>query len=183
MTVWIALLKGVNVGGHHILPMKDFAKNLQQAGFDDVRTYIQSGNVVFKSAIADRQQLSGCIGDTIHKSSGFRVNVFVLNATELETVAAKNPYPAAEAEPKSLHAFFLASAPKKSALKVLDGLKTRSESFAVIGKVLYLHAPDGIARSKLAAGTGKALGVDATARNWRTVCKLLEIASSLRSSQ
>jgi uncharacterized protein (DUF1697 family) len=183
VTVWVALLRGVNVGGHKLLPMKDFATNLQAAGLDDVRTYIQSGNVVFRSEMADRQALACQIGETIFKSRGFNANVFVLKAAELKTVAARNPYGAAADEPKTLHVFFLAESPKKPALAALDRLKTRTEAFALIGKALYLHTPDGIARSKLAAGIGKALGVDVTARNWRTVCRLLEIASSLRSSQ
>lgn len=100
----------------------------------------------------------------------------VLSASVLGDAATSNPYPEAEADPKSLHLYFLASAPKKPNVEALNRLKADGESLAILGNILYLHAPDGIGRSKLANRLEKVIGVDATARNWRTVKKLLELA-------
>jgi uncharacterized protein (DUF1697 family) len=175
MTVWVGLLKGVNVGGNNILPMKEFARILQRAGLEDVSTYIQSGNVVFRSADGKRAELAVLISDIIKKKFGFRPNAFVLKASELKTIVRRNPYPDAAREPKSLHVFLLTGAPEESGIVRLAELAAGTESFRVIGKTLYLHAPDGLARSKLASAIGKTLRVDATARNWRTVGKLLEM--------
>lgn len=179
MAVWIALLRGVNVGGNHILPMKEFAKSLDRAGFESVSTYIQSGNVVFRSSAANPSTLADRISEIVNEHHGFKPSVFVLKAGELASVARNNPFPEAVQEPKTLHVFLLASSPKKPDVSQLGKLKLSSESFKVIGKVIYLHAPDGIARSKFAAGIGKTLRVDATARNWRTISKLLELAQQL----
>jgi uncharacterized protein (DUF1697 family) len=175
MMVWVGLLRGVNVGGKHILPMKEFARELQNAGFDGVKTYIQSGNIVFRND-SDAPRLANRIGEIVHRSRGFKPSVFVLSADRLGTVVRRNPYPAAEQDPKSLHLFFLDGRPKKPDVKRLAEFKSPTESITVIGDVLYLCAPDGIGRSKLVTQVSKALRVDATARNWRTVSKLLELA-------
>lgn len=179
MTVWVALLRGVNVGGNHILPMKDFAKSLERAGFESVRTYIQSGNVVFRSSAANPNTLADRISETVNENFGFKPSVFVLKSNELKSIVGKNPYPSAVEQPKSLHIFLLASAPKASDISSLQEFKLPTESFELVGKVLYLHAPEGIGRSKLAASVGKALRADVTARNWRTVGKLLELANEI----
>jgi uncharacterized protein (DUF1697 family) len=95
---------------------------------------------------------------------------------ELERAMASNPYAEAESEPKSLHLYFLASEPQDPDLKTLESIRVDSERFALQGKVFYLHAPDGIGRSRLAARVEKALGVPATARNWRSVSKIVAMA-------
>jgi uncharacterized protein (DUF1697 family) len=89
---------------------------------------------------------------------------------------ANNPFPEAEAEPSTLHLGFLASTPKSPDLKKLASIKTETERFQLIEDVFYLHAPEGVGRSKLAASSEKLLGVSMTDRNWRTVCKLREMA-------
>jgi len=94
----------------------------------------------------------------------------------MEKAMASNPFPAAESEPKTLHLYFLASAPQNPDLKMLDSLKKADEQFKLIDNVFYLHTPDGIGRSKLAERAEKALGVAATARNWRTVSKIMAMA-------
>jgi len=101
----------------------------------------------------------------------------VLTAEELRNAAAANPFPSATNEPKSLHLYFLAETPQNPDVQALNQLKSDNESFKLIGKVFYLHAPDGIGRSKLAARAEKLLGVQATARNWNTVAKLLELTA------
>ena len=176
MSVWIALFRGINVGGKNSLSMSDLRELLEAEGYLAVKTYIQSGNVVFQSTRSEAQKLPERVGKAVLASHGFRPAAIVLSATEVERAVAANPFPEAQLEPKSLHFYFLASSPKQTAKAELDARKAETESFAIEGKVFYLHAPDGIGRSKLAASAEKLLGVDATARNWRTVSKLLELA-------
>jgi uncharacterized protein (DUF1697 family) len=164
------------VGGSNLLPMKELVALLERLGLENVKTYIQSGNVVFRSAETDAARLAGRISAAIQEGHGFEPHVLVLELQELERVAASNPFPEAEAEPKTLHVNFLAAAPADPDLKALEGLKSESERFSLQGNVFYLHAPDGIGRSKLAANVERLLGVPATARNWRTVSKILELA-------
>jgi len=173
---YIALLRGINVGGKNSLPMQDLREILERLGAVDVRTYIQSGNVVFRHDLRFAAELAGKIGAAIRESHGFEPRVLVLEAAELERAMADNPFPEAEAEPKSLHFFFLAAAAEEPAFGRLEQLQGSTERFRLRDRVFYLHAPDGIGRSKLAAGVEKSLGVAATGRNFRTVTMLTEMA-------
>ena len=174
MATWIALLRGVG-GGIRPLSMRDLVKELQGIGLKDVRTYIQSGNVIFSSTRA-ATRLAGEIERCIENKFGFHSNTFVLSLDELRRAAANNPFPQADAEPKTLHLFFLAQPPKAPQLDAMNEIKTKSEQFALRGKVFYFYTPDGFGISKLATRVDRLLGVDTTARNWRTVGKLLELA-------
>ena len=176
MTTLIALLRGINVGGNNKLPMKELSALLEGMGLSEVRTYIQSGNVVFECSKKDKPKLAANITAAIKAQHGFAPHVLLLEAAELKQAMAGNPYPEAEAEPGSLHLFFLDETPRQPDLKALEGLKVNKESFKLAGRVFYLHAPDGVGNSKLAARAEKLLGVAATARNWNTVCKLAEMA-------
>jgi uncharacterized protein (DUF1697 family) len=176
MATWIALLRGVG-GGIRPLSMRDLVKELEVIGLKDVRTYIQSGNVIFSSTRA-ATRLAGEIERCIEKKFGFHSNTFVLSVDELRRAAANNPFPRADAEPKTLHLFFLAQPPKAPQLDAMNELKTKSEQFALKGKVFYFYTPDGFGISKLATRVDRLLGVDTTARNWRTVGKLLELAKA-----
>jgi uncharacterized protein (DUF1697 family) len=173
---WIALFRGINVGGRNILPMKALAATLEAEGFSDVKTYIQSGNVVFGSKAGTAGSLATRIARAVMRAHGFAPKVFVLAAAELKRAASANPFPAAETEPNRLHLFFLSEKPKSADLAALNRLRAGGELFVIRGKVFYLHAPDGVGNSKLAAAAERHLGVDATARNWRTVLALLEMA-------
>jgi len=179
MTTWIVLLRGINVGGKNILPMKQLSATLAEAGYTDVMTYIQSGNVVLQSS---KRRNAGSVArhieQTLFDTCGLRTPTLVLSVKELEDAIRSNPYPTAESDPKSLHLFFLERAPAESGLSAVSRLKSESESFAILGKTLYLHAPDGVGRSRFARGTESALGVAATARNWRTVKKLIELTAA-----
>ncbi len=175
MTTLIALLRGINMGGHHKLPMDELSSLLTEMGLRDIRTYIQSGNVVFRSEAKNNAALAAKISAAIEAQHGFAPQVLLLDAEELRKAMANNPYPEAEAVPTSLHLLFLAEVPRHGDLKGLEALKTASERFALKGKVFYLHAPDGVGRSKLAARAEKLLGVTASGRNWNTVCKLAEM--------
>ncbi len=155
---------------------------LTSLGLSNIKTYIQSGNVVFHDGYvrtADLTLLSQKIGAAIAKSHGFTPQVLVLTRPELAAAAASNPFPEAEREPKTLLLFFLASKPEHPDIDLLERLQTAEERFRLTEAVFYLHAPAGIGRSKLAAKVEKALGVPLTARNWQTVSKLLSLSAAL----
>jgi uncharacterized protein (DUF1697 family) len=174
MATWIALLRGIG-GGIRSLEMKQLVRALEGIGLKDVRTYIATGNVVFTSA-KTAAQLSKAIEQCIHKTFGFEPKTVVLTPKALVKAAAGNPYPQADANHKSLHLFFLAAPAKAARLDDMKALKKPSEKFVLDGKVFYLYAPDGFGPSKLGARVEKLLGVPATARNWRTVGKLIEMS-------
>lgn len=177
MTMYIALLRGINIGGHNKLPMSELAALMTGMGLRDVQTYIQSGNVVFRSAAKDRAALAAKISAAIRAQHGFEPLVWLLDAAELREAMANNPYPEAEAVPTSLHLLFLAKVPPHPKLEELDALRAGRERYTLAGKLFYLHAPDGVGRSKLAASAERLLGVATTGRNWNTVCKLAEMAA------
>ena len=176
MKTYIALFRGINVGGNNILPMKALAALLEKLDAHNVKTYIQSGNAVFQHKSEQAAELSSSISAAIKESHGFEPRVLLLNLIEMEKAVASNPFPEAEVEPKTLHLFFLADPPQNPDLQTLDTIKQDNEQFKLIDKVFYLYAPDGIGRSKLAERAEKALGVAATARNWRTVSKIMAMA-------
>ena len=178
MTTYIALFRGINVGGRHMLPMKELKPVLERHDCLDVRTYIQSGNVVFRSAKSDVGRLATRLTAAISKSHGFEPHVLLLTRSELETAARGNPFPESRENPTSLHLFFLAEPPRKPDLKACEALKASTERFKLKGCVFYLHTPDGFGPSKLAARAETLLGVAATARNWRTVMTLLQMAQA-----
>jgi uncharacterized protein (DUF1697 family) len=176
MRTYIALFRGINVGGNNILPMKELVAILENLGSHGVRTYIQSGNAVFQHQNEHAAELSDRVRTAIRESHGFEPQVLLLDVAELEQAMASNPFPQAESDPKTLHLYFLADLPQNPDLERLDGLKQDTERYSLNDKVLYLHTPDGIGRSKLAARVEKSLGVAATARNWRSVSKIMEMA-------
>jgi uncharacterized protein (DUF1697 family) len=182
MRTYVALLRGINVIGSHRLPMKDLERIFARSGCAGVRTYIQSGNVIFRAAVGDRVGFARRIAAEVARSHGFEPRVIVLTRGELDRAARGNPFREAEHEPKSLHLFFLAEAPRRPALRSIEALRAGSERFALEGKVLYLHTPDGFGRSVLAGRVERLLGVEATARNWRTVTRLLEMDPAPASS-
>jgi uncharacterized protein (DUF1697 family) len=179
MNTYIALFRGINVGGRNSLPMKELVTILEELGCQNVRTYIQSGNAVFESDTDDISRLSKSISSSVEKRRGFAPHVLLLTLKELEKAIANNPFPEGREDPKALHVGFLASAPRQPDLKKLESLRGEKERFRLVDDIFYLHAPDGIGRSKLAASTEKLLGVPMTDRNWRTVLKLLDMAKGL----
>jgi uncharacterized protein (DUF1697 family) len=170
----IALLRGINVVGKHRLPMKELAELLEGLGCTEVRTYIQSGNAVFRSRQEDREKLAEKIGQRISEKHGFRPGVLLLTAEDLQAAVAGSPF--APEEGKALPCYFLETEPASPDLERLAALKSASEEFKLDGNIFYFHAPDGIGRSKLAAQVERCLGVAATARNWNTVRRLLAMA-------
>ncbi len=179
MNTFIALIRGINVGGNNILPMKELASVLESMGLNNVKTYIQSGNVVFQTKTTDEKELSHDFRTAIVKSHGFAPEVLILSIQELQVAIASNPFPDGEVEPTTLHLFFLASSPTNPNIERLEAIRASNESFRLIDTVFYLHAPNGIGRSKLAANVERAMGVTSTARNWRSVKKLMSMAVQL----
>lgn len=170
MKTWIALIRGINVGGRNKVPMRDLIKLMEGNGFSNVRTYIQSGNVVFDKSAQSGDKIS----DLIEKGFGFRPAVFILSAEDLKIAAMNNPYDPDQG--KAVHFFFCDSVPDKVDYELLETLRTGSEEYKLVDKVFYLHAPDGIGRSKLAEKMDRAFkGVTMTARNLNTINKLLDM--------
>lgn len=178
MTTYIALFRGINVGGHNILPMKKLSAMLERCGHTNVRTYIQSGNVVFTSSSTNASALSKDIAAAVRKAHGFEPRVMVLTLSMLKKIAAANPFRDAEDDPQRVHVFFLSEAAKDANLTAMEAMKAKRERFALKGAAFYLHTPDGFGRSKLAASVERHLGVAATGRNWRTVTTLVALAES-----
>jgi uncharacterized protein (DUF1697 family) len=179
MNLWIAFFRGINVGGRNVLPMKELKALLKGIGCHGVQSYIQSGNVVFRHATKQAENLEAVISAAVQDGFGIDARVLLLTLDELVVAIATNPFPAGEAEPKSLHLFFLAEDAIAADWAALETLKFSTEQFQLINRVFYLHAPDGIGRSKLAAKVEKNLGVPVTARNWRTVARVLQLATEL----
>jgi uncharacterized protein (DUF1697 family) len=177
MSRFVALFRGINVGGKHSLPMHALREILVACGCEEVRTYIQSGNAVFSSAVAG-SSLSANIKHAIEERFGFAPQVLLLTVDRFVAIAAANPFVEAEPNPKSLHVWFLTEQPTAPNLEALGDLKVESERFSLQDDAFYLYAPDGIGRSRLAAKVDRHLGVATTARNWRTVSKIIELANA-----
>lgn len=177
MNTWIALLRGINVGGKNILPMAELRSDLESLNLGNVRTYIQSGNVVFDSTARSPSSLAGKIVRRIHQQHGFRPRLLLLKREDLMNAIESNPFPDAAADPKTLHFFFLTDAAADPDTGALDDARAPTERYELTDRVFYLHAPEGIARSRLAANVEKLLGVVATARNYRTVEKIASMVA------
>jgi uncharacterized protein (DUF1697 family) len=178
MNWYVALFRGINVGGNGSLPMKELVAALEEIGARKVRTYIQSGNAVFESTEKNVARLSKKLSAEVMRRRGFEPHVHILALEALAKAVAENPFPEAVSAPASLHLGFLASPPKSPNLEKLASLRKESERFQLTESVFYLHAPEGVGRSKLAASSERLLGVPMTDRNWRTVCKVMEMAGT-----
>lgn len=176
MNSYIALLRGINVGGNRTLPMKELVAILEGLGAQGVRTYLQSGNALFRSDEQDPSDLAQRLAAAIGARRGFEPLVLILGRDALRKAMEENPFPEAEADPTHLHLGFLAARPANPDLAKLAGLKRESERFHLGDRVFYLHAPDGVGRSRLAASTERLLGEAMTDRNWKTVVRLGELA-------
>ena len=176
MKRWIGLFRGINVVGNNLLPMASLVRHLEALKLKNIRTYIQSGNVVFDTKSTNLTSLSKSIVARIEEEHGFAPKLLLLSPDTLQKAINDNPYPDAASEPKSLHFFFLEKPSAKPNTEALELAKAKTESYVLTDLVFYLHAPDGIGRSKLASTAEKHLGVTATARNFRTVERLMALA-------
>ena len=172
----IVLLRGINIGPRNRIAMAELRELLAGAGFEDVRTYLQSGNVVLSSDASQEQVARKCERQ-IAERFGLDIPVVVRTRAELEKVVKRNPLGKVAKNPKRYQVSFLAGRLDSEVVRKLEALTAPSERFVVDGREIYAWHPEGVARSKLwAALAGRGLGVTATARNWTTVTKLLELA-------
>lgn len=174
MTRYVALLRGINVGGHRRIPMADLRRVVESVGHADVVTYIQSGNVVFDSAKRDARAVANELEVALLDAFGFGVEVVVRSAAEMADIVAGNPFVARRAHTKDLYVAF--------ARDPIEGDPSIDRSFApdeysVARYVVYMHTPAGYGNTKLSASVlKKVAGSSVTARNWNTTTKLAELA-------
>jgi uncharacterized protein (DUF1697 family) len=172
----IALLRGINIGSTNRIAMPALRAALTEAGFDDVRTYLQSGNVVLSSRAAPATVARKCEA-AIAERFGLDIAVVVRTRDELAQVVKRNPLGKVAKDPKRYQVSFLDRKLDAKVVEKLAALAAGGEQLVADGRELYAWHPSGVARSKLwAALAGRGLGVTATARNWTTVTKLLELA-------
>ncbi len=172
----IVLLRGINLPRHKRISMPELRAALEDAGFDDVKTYVQSGNVVLSSR-ASPKTVAQKVGTLIADRFGLDVDVVVRTRDELADVVARDPFGKVASEPKRYQVTFLASKLDAGALGKLQAAASGRERLVASGRELYTWHPDGIGRSKLAALlAGRGAGATATARNWTTVTTLLALA-------
>jgi uncharacterized protein (DUF1697 family) len=176
VTVWVALLRGVNVGTGRKLAMADLRSVVDAAGGTDVRTYVQSGNVVFAHPSRSRGGLAADLSKRIGAVTGFAVPVVLRTAAELRAIVRGNPYP--DASGTQLHVLFYGAKPATAELKQVDAARFAPEEFTARGAELYLYLPNGMGRAKLPVAIGRVVKEPATARNWKTVTALLEMAQA-----
>ena len=181
----VALLRGINVGGHNKVAMTDLQEIMTSLGHTEVATYIQSGNVVFSSPETDTIRLAENLEAALVERLGVRPAVVVLSREQLEQVIADNPYPQ-ETSPRCLHAVFRAQQMDREGIAALARAQQRAsdkgsaDQATVVGNTLFLLTPDGLGRSELAAqlarsGTPASSRIPGTARNWATVTKLMAL--------
>ena len=175
----VALLRGINVGGKGKLPMKELVAIFKAAGASAVETYIQSGNVVFEAA-----EPEGCVAAVtaeVARIYGYPGRIVLRSAEELKQAFRSNPFAGSGLTPTGsqsdpLHVYFLADLPAKPAIQALDPDRSPGDSFVVKEREIYLHLPQGMARTKLTNVYFDAkLKTVSTARNWKTVAKLVEM--------
>ncbi|MER5936190.1 DUF1697 domain-containing protein [Streptomyces sp. NPDC001928] len=179
-TTYAALLRGINVGGSRKVPMAELRTLMTGLGHDGVRTYLQSGQAVFASDHGDEESLAAELASAIEKHFGFSVDVIVRDHAYLAAVAANCPFPAAELEPKQLHVTYFSAPVDAERFAEIDQAAFLPEEFRLGDRALYLYAPNGLGRSKLAEMLSRPRlnkGLIATSRNWNTVVKLVEMTS------
>ncbi|MFZ0793618.1 MAG: DUF1697 domain-containing protein [Candidatus Korobacteraceae bacterium] len=175
---YVALLRGINVGGKHIVPMQQLAEIFTRAKCGNVRTYIQSGNVVFTASPRVAKALPALLAKKLEERFGFPVPVVLRNREELAEAARNNPFLKAGLPQPTLHVYFLADIPSVDAVKTLDPQRSAPDAFHLSGREIYLHVPNGMGRTKLTSTYfDSRLKTVCTARNWNTVLKLLEMMS------
>ncbi|MFJ3892340.1 DUF1697 domain-containing protein [Streptomyces sp. NPDC090083] len=179
-TTYAALLRGINVGGNKKLPMADLRALLEGLGLDGVRTYLQSGQAVFTSGHGDEESLAADIARAVEERFGFTVDVLVRDHAYLAAIVADCPFPAAELEAKQLHVTYCSVPLADDRFAAVDQAAFLPEEFRLGDRALYLYAPDGLGRSKLAAELARprlTKGIVATTRNWNTVVRLMEMTA------
>lgn len=176
MNNYVVLLRGINVGGHNKLPMSDLRTLLTSNGYISVSTYIQSGNILLCSD-KNPASINKHIKDLLKNEFDYNIPVITITVNELQKCFEENPYLKKDVDTKFLHVTFLNDAPKTSIIENLNINTYKDDEFLVKGKFVYLHTPDGFAKTKFSNPQfEKQLKTKATTRNWRTVTKLMELS-------
>ena len=180
MATYISLLRGINVSGQNKIKMDDLKRLFESLNLKNIRTYIQSGNVVFEDDYTDSGILGKIIEDKILKDIGFKVSVIIRNHEQLKNILLNNPFLTKENEDVSaLYVTFLAEQPNAPTVEKISEINTVTDEFRLIGRDIYLFCPDGYGRTKLNNSFfERKLKLKATTRNWRTINELNEIANS-----
>ena len=177
MPVYVALLRGINVGTHRQMPMRDLVAVCDGLGYREVETYLRSGNVVFRTSGSSANQVSAALESAIAERFGFEVTTLVRTRRDLESVVAGNPFVERGAAIDRLHVTFLQDKPARSAVDAIDPDEGRGDDFEVVGREVYLHCPNGYGRSRLTNPFWeRRLRTSATTRNWKTVHALVDMA-------
>ncbi|RPE39516.1 uncharacterized protein (DUF1697 family) [Streptomyces sp. Ag109_O5-1] len=180
MTTYAALLRGINVGGKKKLPMAELRGLMTGLGYESVQTYLQSGQAVFASGHGDAESLAAELAEAIEERFGFPVDALVRDHAYLKAIAEACPFPAAELEAKQLHVTYFSAPVTPERFADIDPAAHLPEEFRLGDRALYLYAPDGLGRSKLAEALSRPRvnkRLIATTRNWNTVVKLVELTA------
>lgn len=187
MTVYVSMLRAVNVGGTSVIKMDALRRVYESMGLQDVRTLLASGNVVFRSRIADREQLVKRIMQEIERQLRLQVEVIVRTLAEIESIVERGPVLSPRADMAKLHVMFLASVPAPAAQAALGKWHKESklpELLEMRGPEIYLYYPNGVGRSKLSGSViENKLDTFGTARNWNTLTKLMEVGRTLEGAR
>ncbi len=177
MPVYVSMLRGINVGGHKKIKMDRLRGSFEAMGFAQVKTYIQSGNVVFKASKAPPAALCNKIEAKILEDFGHSVSVIIRTADEMKQVVTNNPFLKQKGiDPDKLHVMFLSQAPTAAAVKQVSALTAPLEQIRCLGQELYLYLPNGVAESfVMKKPVDRLLAVTTTMRNWRTVNTLYQM--------
>ena len=174
---WVALLRGINVGGRNRVPMAELRSLFEQMGCGSVSSFIQSGNVLFTSEAADRDTLSGQLEQAVQDTFGVSSPVVLRRFDELARVAASHPF---GPDTSKTNVAFLGREPGAEDVRGLDALDVAPDRFEVVGSDVFLHYPNGVHGARLSGAVlERRLRVPVTIRNWRTVTRLAELAGSL----
>jgi uncharacterized protein (DUF1697 family) len=182
MTIYISLLRGINVSGQKKIKMADLKALYDALGLGNVKTYIQSGNVLFESEQSP-SKLSSEIHEAIQAKYGFSVPIEIRSLADWQAIAAGNPFAPDNTESKYFHVTLLGEIADEQLVHEVDKLNIETDEYHILGKVVYLYCPNGYGRTKLNNNFWeRKLKVTATTRNWKTVNKLLELAEAIDAS-
>lgn len=181
MTTYISMLRGINVGGQNKIKMETLRQLYAGLGFSYVQSYIQSGNVIFQSKSTDISLLEKTISAAIRETFGLEVPVLILTVRDMEQAVQKNPYRLdSSKDPGTIHLTFLSAIPEVSLLEKISSAAYVPDEFRVIGKVIYIHCPEGYGRTKLTnTFFENKLKLKATSRNLKTATELTERARNI----
>ena len=184
MNTFIAILRGINVSGKRIIKMDALKQLFTDLNFKNIQTYIQSGNVIFKSSDSDVLEIKKRIENGILNAFSLEVPVIIITSDELESVVSENPFTEDETKNSNfLHVTFLSEKPKEEYVIQLNGMNFPEEEFQIKNNAIYLYCPNGYGNSKLTnTFFEKKLKTTATTRNWKTTKELLNIAAKIANS-